>query len=74
MAHLHDALCKKRECLLATGLRFIQSLHALLMHRKTDLHSLNDRGLHDDWNSIHEAKAMNIYLESNLEVGNIADA
>ena len=44
------------------------------MHRKTDLHSLNDRGLHDDWNSIQEAKAMNIYLESNLEVGNIADA
>ena len=43
------------------------------MHRKTDLHSLNDRGLHDDWNSIHEAKAMNIYLESNLERGTIAD-
>ena len=44
------------------------------MHRKTDLHSLNYRGLHGDWNSIHEAKAINIYLESNLERGTIADA
>ena len=59
---------------MATGLRFVQSLHALLMHGKTDLNRLNDRGLHDDWNNIHEFKAITIYVESNPESGTIADA
>jgi hypothetical protein len=44
------------------------------MHRKTDLHSHDDRELHDDWDSIREAKAMTIYVESNFEHGTIADA
>lgn len=43
------------------------------MHRKTDLHSLNDRGLYDDWDSIRDAKSMTTYVESYLERGTIAD-
>ena len=37
MAHLHYSICKRRERPLASGPRFIQPLHALLMHRKTEL-------------------------------------
>lgn len=44
------------------------------MHGKTDLNRLNDRELHDDWNKIHEFKAITIYVESNPESGTIADA